>query len=92
MPPGDLEAVLAELPVSDHPDLLVGRGHADDAGVIRGARDPMQGWFCPDFGETLAADALTIKKHVHGRGHFGYAMFVCSGDEPDDEELRKGVS
>ena len=27
--------MLAELPITDHPDLLVGRGTADDAGVIR---------------------------------------------------------
>ena len=31
--------MLAELPVVDHPDLLVGRGHADDAGVIRVRED-----------------------------------------------------
>jgi len=31
--------VLAELPVVDHPDVLVGRGEADDAGVIRVRED-----------------------------------------------------
>ena len=31
--------MLAELPVVDHPDVLVGRGEADDAGVIRVRED-----------------------------------------------------
>jgi selenide,water dikinase len=69
LPPGDLEAVLAELPVVDHPDLLVGRGHADDAGVIRVREDlaliQTVDFFTPivddprTFGRIAAANSLS---------------------------------
>jgi selenide,water dikinase len=61
--------VLAELPVSDHPDLLVGQGHADDAGVIRVREDlaliQTVDFFTPivddprTFGRIAAANSLS---------------------------------
>jgi selenide,water dikinase len=61
--------VLAELPVIDHPDLLVGRANADDAGVFR-VRDDLAliqtvDFFTPvvddpkTFGRIAAANALS---------------------------------
>jgi selenide,water dikinase len=61
--------VLAELPVVDHPDLLVGRSSADDAGVFR-VRDDLAliqtvDFFTPivddpkTFGRIAAANALS---------------------------------
>jgi selenide,water dikinase len=61
--------VLAELPMVDHPDLLVGRGHADDAGVIRVTDDlaliQTVDFFTPivddprTFGRIAAANSLS---------------------------------
>jgi len=69
LPPGDLEAVLADLPLVEHPDPLVGRGNADDAGVVR-VRDDLAliqtvDFFTPivenprNFGRIAAANALS---------------------------------
>jgi selenide,water dikinase len=61
--------VLAELPLVDHPDLLVGRGDADDAGVIRVREDlaliQTVDFFTPivddprTFGRIAAANSLS---------------------------------
>ena len=61
--------MLAELPLAEHPDLLVGRGNADDAGVVR-VRDDLAliqtvDFFTPivddprNFGRIAAANALS---------------------------------
>jgi selenide,water dikinase len=61
--------VLAELPAVDHPDLLVGRGNADDAGVFRVREDlaliQTVDFFTPivddprTFGRIAAANSLS---------------------------------
>jgi len=61
--------VLAELPLVDHPDLLVGRGYSDDAGVIRVTEDlaliQTVDFFTPivddprTFGRIAAANSLS---------------------------------
>jgi selenide,water dikinase len=69
--------VLAELPVVDHPDLLVGRGHADDAGVIRVREDlaliQTVDFFTPivddpgTFGRIAAANSLSDVYSMGGK-------------------------
>lgn len=61
--------MLAELPIVEHPDLLVGRGNADDAGVVRVREDlaliQTVDYFTPivddprTFGRIAAANALS---------------------------------
>jgi selenide,water dikinase len=69
--------VLAGLPSTDHPDLIVGRGDADDAGVVR-VRDDLAliqtiDFFTPivddprTFGRIAAANALSDVYAMGGR-------------------------
>jgi len=69
--------VLAELPSIDHPDLIVGRGDADDAGVVR-VRDDLAlvqtvDFFTPivddprTFGRIAAANSLSDVYAMGGR-------------------------
>jgi selenide,water dikinase len=51
--------VLAELPTADHPDLLVGRENADDAGVIR-VRDDLALIQTVDFFTPIVDDPRTF--------------------------------
>jgi selenide,water dikinase len=77
LPPGDLEALLAELPIPDHPDLLVGPATADDAGVFRIREDlaliQTVDFFTPivddprTFGRIAAANALSDVYAMGGR-------------------------
>jgi selenide,water dikinase len=69
--------VLADLPETDHPDLLVGRGTADDAGVFRVTPDlaliQTVDFFTPivddpeTFGRIAAANALSDVYAMGGR-------------------------
>jgi len=69
--------VLAELPVTEHPDLLVGRNSGDDAGVIRVREDlaliQTVDFFTPivddphTFGRIAAANALSDVYAMGGR-------------------------
>ena len=77
MSPGDLEAVMEELSVPNHPDLLVGYGAKDDAGVykISGNLALIQtlDFFTPIvddpyyFGQIAAANALSDVYAMGGR-------------------------
>jgi selenide, water dikinase len=55
----DLGAVLAELPLVTHPDVLVGRSNADDAGVIR-MREDLALIQTVDFFTPIVDDAKTF--------------------------------
>ena len=47
---------------------------------IRGADNPLQGWYCPEFGKALPADCLVLRKERTASPRFGYAIFL----EPSD--------
>ena len=69
--------MLAELPLEEHPDLLVGRGNADDAGVVRVREDlaliQTVDFFTPIvddpywFGAIVAANSLSDVYAMGGR-------------------------
>lgn len=46
----------------------------DAVRVVRGAQDPVQGWYCPEFGRALPAAVLEMRVHAnHGR-EFGFRL------------------
>lgn len=77
MPPGDLEEILKELPIQNHPDLLVGWEKADDAGVVRLTEEialiQTVDFFTPivndpmDFGRIAATNSLSDIYAMGGR-------------------------
>lgn len=46
--------------------------------LVRGSRDPVQGWHCPEFGRALPAAAVEIQVDRHGGGPFGYTIEWCN--------------
>src|SRR5687768_13382477 len=92
IPPGDLEAVLAELvPTHDDADLLVGLATGDDAAVVRiGGHTAVvttADFFTPivddpyDWGRIAAANALSDVYAMGGRPLVALNLAAWPGDE-----------
>lgn len=52
---------------------------ADRLDVVRGARDPVQGWHCPEFGRALPAPVLELRVERNDGGAFGYRIRATRG-------------
>ena len=104
LPPGVLHPLLAELPRSDDPALLVGHDLADDAGVYRVSDElaivTTVDFFTPivddpyDFGRVAATNALSDVYAMGGRPITALNLVAYSledlGDGPLREILRGG--
>ncbi|HXE57617.1 MAG TPA: alginate lyase family protein [Gemmatimonadales bacterium] len=47
--------------------------------IARGARDPAQGWYCPEFGVRSPALALELHAVATSTGQFGYRIAALGG-------------
>ena len=106
IPPGALHPLLAELPRSSDPALLVGHESADDAAVYRVSDDvaivTTVDFFTPivddpyDFGRVAATNALSDVYAMGGRPVTALNLVAYSledlGDEPLREILRGGAA
>ena len=98
IPPGVLHPLLAELPRSDDPALLVGHESADDAAVYRVADDlaivTTVDFFTPivddpyDFGRIAATNALSDVYAMGGRPLTALNLVAYSLEELGDGPLR----
>src|SRR4051794_20676813 len=99
IPPGALHPLLAELPRSSDPALLVGHESADDAAVYRVSDDlaivATVDFFTPivdvpyDFGRIAATNALSDVYAMGGRPLTALNLLAYSLDELGDEPLRE---
>src|SRR3954470_11627027 len=99
IPPGALHPLLAELPRSADPALLVGHESADDAAVYRVSDDlaivTTVDFFTPivddpyDFGRIAATNALSDVYAMGGRPLTALNLLAYSLDELGDEPLRE---
>ena len=55
-------------------DLSIHLEGVDEAVVRRGERDPVQGWFCPEFGRALPAATLVMRVAANRGAPFGYRL------------------
>jgi len=51
----------------------------DEMRVLRGERDPVQGWFCPEFGLAIAAPVIEMRVNANDGRTFGYHL-TSTGD------------
>ncbi|HEV2146727.1 MAG TPA: alginate lyase family protein [Longimicrobiaceae bacterium] len=51
----------------------------DRLDVVRGARDPVQGWYCPEFGCAVPAAAIEMHVERNNGGVFGYRIRTIRG-------------
>lgn len=47
---------------------------ADSTALHRGERDPLQGWYCPEFGRALPAPALELRIDANDGRTFGWRL------------------
>lgn len=52
--------------ISNDIELVVTVEGAQRASVVKGASDPAQGWYCPEFGVALPAPVLVLEADGHG--------------------------
>src|SRR5690606_278101 len=52
--------------ISNDIELVVTIEGAQRASVVKGASDPAQGWYCPEFGVALPAPVLVLEADGHG--------------------------
>ena len=64
---------------------------ADAVEHIRGGENPLQGWYCPEFGKREASSVLEFRKSATSRLTFGYALIPDTSSPPTDEEVRRLV-
>ena len=99
LPPGALHSLLADLPRSEDPALLVGHDLADDAGVYRLSDDlalvTTVDFFTPivddpyDFGRVAATNALSDVYAMGGRPITALNLVAYSLDDLGGEPLRE---
>ena len=99
IPPGALHALLADLPRSSDPALLVGHESADDAAVYRVSDDlaivSTADFFTPivddpyDFGRVAATNALSDVYAMGGRPVTALNLVAYSLEELGDDPLRE---
>jgi selenide,water dikinase len=99
IPPGALHPLLAELPRSDDPALMVGHESADDAAVYRVSDDlaivTTVDFFTPivddpyDFGRVAATNALSDVYAMGGRPLTALNLVAYSLEDLGDEPLRQ---
>jgi uncharacterized heparinase superfamily protein len=47
---------------------------ADSVRICRGERDPVQGWYCPEFGKALEATTVVLSVAANDGREFGYRL------------------
>lgn len=45
--------------------------------ILEGERQPVQGWYCPEFGIALAAPAIELRVGSNDERRFGYSLRPC---------------
>jgi uncharacterized heparinase superfamily protein len=55
-------------------------GHTSSA-IVRGCREPVQGWYCPEFGMAVPATVLELGVDAHSGNVLGYRIYLLSGNE-----------
>ena len=55
--------------------------------MVRGAVDPLQGWYCSEFGKAVAAGCLVLRSQGAFPLVFGYGIFTDPRDVLTGEEL-----
>ncbi|HEO69803.1 MAG TPA: hypothetical protein ENN80_00955 [Candidatus Hydrogenedentes bacterium] len=56
---------------------------------VRGARNPLEGWYCPEFGMMLEADCLILHNPAPRTSPFGYAIVPRASAAMTSEQAQK---
>lgn len=52
----------------------------DEVEEVRGAKDPVQGWYCPEFGKAIEQSVLVLRVRANAGKPFGYRIRWNSPD------------
>jgi len=63
----------------------------DSVALVRGCKDPLQGWHCPEFGTAEPAHCLILSRQAVCPLTFGYAILVDPCDLPSRRDLEELV-